>query len=135
MSTTFISLIKNIWAHIDGGQKFFVVVEGDDHFFIADPDDIEQGAWADGQKESGVMVFTSPGSASHYREYLIEQHEIQPSTLKVASIDLSRVYALMPKIKAYAKKKYGGPVRLQAVAYHGEFAFTEILYSDIIPKH
>ena len=131
-------LIKNIWDHIESGERFFVIVEAKDHFYIEAPDDIEQGDWADeGKKEAGVMIFTTAAAAEYYREYLVEERELQPSSLTVSSLPLSKFYAMLPKINKYTEKKYGAPVRIQAVHYSldKEYAFSEVLHSQFMLRH
>lgn len=138
MSEPLLSLIRSIWDHVNKDEKFYVIIEARDHFYIEDPDEIEQGEWAqDEQKEAGVMVFTARESADHYREYLVEERGVQPSTLTTGALPLSRLYALLPKINKYTQKKYGHPVRIQAVHYslNKEYAFSEILHSSLMWRH
>lgn len=131
-------LIKNIWDHVSDDKKFFVVVEAADHFFIESPDDIEQVDTGEGDvKEAGVMIFTTADAANYYREYLIEERDLQPSSLTVSAMPLSKFFSMLPKINKYTEKKYGAPTRIQAVHYSldKEYAFSEILHSKYVLRH
>ncbi len=134
MTDTITSLIQSIWKHVETKQRFYVIVENRDHLYIESPDDIEQLVLTEEVKEAGIMIFSSLSSAEHYKEYLIEEREVSPSTINIVPVDLSQVYDIMPKIQVFSNKKYKVNARLQAIHYHGDFAFSEILYSNAIPK-